>query len=245
MLILGVCAIAARGAGAQASASIRGVVRDSAAVVLPNADVTVTPGARRVRTDSAGRFRIDSLEAGKYTVKARRVGYLPVEWTVDLSRSGRADMQLVLGGRLPMLDTVVVSAGRTCNTGSIEGFLCRRASAKGTFFDYTDIDDLDLYDTADLFQTVPGFAVDVRPTRAGPRRMPIGRRCINTLLDGVPARWNDVPSEPADIMAVEIYEHPNDIPREYNKYTWGKEQCSLIVYWTVNFSRPLRSVKLP
>ena len=75
--------------------------------------------------------------------------------------------------------------------------------------------------------------------------MPIGRRCINTLLDGVPARWNDVPSEPADIMAVEIYELPKDIPREYNKYTWGKEQCSLIVYWTVNFSRPMRGVKLP
>jgi hypothetical protein len=116
---------------------------------------------------------------------------------------------------------------------------------RGTFFDYTDIDDLDLYDTADLFQTVAGFAVDVRPTKTGPRRMPIGRRCINTLLDGVPARWNDVPSEPADIMAVEIYELPKDIPREYNKYTWGKEQCSLIVYWTVNFSRPMRGVKLP
>jgi hypothetical protein len=239
------CAIAARGAGAQSGATIRGVVRDSAAVPVPNADVSTTPGARRVRTDSTGRFVIAGLEPGQYIVKARHVGYEPVEWTVDLSRAGRADVQLTLAVRLPVLDAVMVTAGRTCNVNDIEGFLCRRAGGKGVFFDYSDIDDLNVNDTADLFNTVAGFAVDVRSTRSGPKRMPIGRRCINTLVNGLPAAWSAVPSDPADIMAVEIYELPKDIPSEYNRYTWGKEQCSLVAYWTVNFSRPIRRVTLP
>ena len=244
MLALGLCVVA-RVAGAQSGASIRGVVRDSAAVVVPNADVSVTPGNRRVRADSAGRFVIASLEPGQYTVKARHVGYVPVEWTVDLSRSGVTDVKLVLAVRLPVLDAVVVTAGRTCSAGDIEGFLCRRGSGKGVFLDYTDIDDLNVFDTADLFNTVPGFAVDVRATRSGPKRMPIGRRCINTLVNGLPAAWSAVPSDPGDIMAVEIYELPKDIPSEYSRFTWGKEQCSLIAYWTVNFSRPIRRVTLP
>ncbi|MEP6494593.1 MAG: carboxypeptidase-like regulatory domain-containing protein [bacterium] len=244
-LTLGACALAAQVARAQGSATISGIVRDSAAAPVRQADVSVIPGNRRARTDSTGRFVISALDAGKYTVKARHVGYVPVEWTVDLSRAGRTDVQLVLGVKLPTLDTVVVTAGRQCTLRDIEGFLCRRASTKGVFLDYTDIDDLNVNFTGDLFNNVDGFAVDVKPTRSGPVRVPMGRRCINTLVNGLPASWSAVPSDPADIMAVEIYEAPKDIPSEYNRYTWGKEQCSLIAYWTVNFSRPATRYRAP
>ncbi|HTE45327.1 MAG TPA: carboxypeptidase regulatory-like domain-containing protein [Gemmatimonadaceae bacterium] len=244
-LTLGVCALASRLAVAQGGGTISGVVRDSAAVPVRDADVSVSPGTRRARTDSTGHFVIGSLDAGKYIVKARHVGYFPVEWTIDLSRSGRTDVQLVLGTKLPTLDTVVVTAGRQCTLRDIEGFLCRRASAKGVFLDYTDIDDLNVNYTGDLFNAVDGFAVDVRPTRNGPVRVPIGRRCINTLVNGSPAAQTAVPTDPADIIAVEVYELPKDIPAEYNRYTWGKEQCSLIAYWTVNFSRAIPRMRAP
>ena len=49
-----------------------------------NADVVfVVPGNRRTRTDSIGRFAFDSLERGRYIVRARRVGYGPAEWSID------------------------------------------------------------------------------------------------------------------------------------------------------------------
>jgi hypothetical protein len=46
-------------------------------------------------------------------------------------------------------------------------------------------------------------------------------------------------------MAVEVYKMPADVPREFRRHTWGKEQCSLIAYWTVDFSTPLPHIRLP
>lgn len=244
VLALAMCATAAHRTVAQSRATITGIVRDSAARPMANADVVVIPGARRARTDSTGRFTMAGLDAGKYTVRARHMGFIPTEWTVDLSRSGHAEVALVLGTTLPPLDTVFVTAGRSCPP-KLEGFGCRRAAGKGVFFDYTDIDDARVIYTADLFRFVDGFGVDVYSTGTGPKRVPGGKRCINTLLNGTPAGPSSVPEDPFDIMAIEIYQSPKDIPKEFSRYTWGKEQCSLIAYWTVDFSVPFRRLRLP
>jgi hypothetical protein len=153
-LVLGAClACAASGvAGAQGRASISGTVRDSSSIVMPNADVSVFPGGQRAKTDSAGRFVITSLPAGKFTVRARHMGYSPGEWTVDLSSSGHAELHLVLGAKLALLNPVVVSADRACSVKNVEGFLCRRGRAKGLFLDYTDIDDMNALYTSDVFR---------------------------------------------------------------------------------------------
>ena len=244
-LMLGVVLLSARVASAQSGGRISGIVRDSALVPVPNADVLVMPSERRVRTDSAGRFEVTGLEAGKYTVRARRFGYLPSEWSVDLSNGGHAVLQLALGAKLAVLAPVVVSADRECSAAKFDGFMCRRASTNGVFLDYTDIDDMHVYYTGDIFGGVDGFGVSVRPTRSGPIRIPIGRRCITTLVNGQPSSNMSVPQDPYDIMAVEIYKLPADVPKEFKRHTWGKEQCSLIAYWTVDFSTPLPHVRLP
>jgi hypothetical protein len=54
-------------------------------------------------------------------------------------KSGHADAQILLGSRITLLDTVF-STTRGCAVKKYEGFLCRRATAAGTFLDYTDID---------------------------------------------------------------------------------------------------------
>jgi hypothetical protein len=76
-------------------------------------------------------------------------------------------------------------------------------------------------------------------------RVPAGVRCINTLINGYPASSSAVPQDPYDIMAVEVYKLPRDVPKEFRRHTWGREDCSLIVFWTVDFSAPLPHVKLP
>jgi hypothetical protein len=244
-LMLGMLAATPGSAFAQTGGRITGIVRDSAAAPVPNADVLVLPADRRVRTDSAGRFEVIGLDAGKYTVKARQFGYLPGEWSVDLSHGGSADIQLALGSRLTTLQPVVVSADRTCSASKFDGFMCRRASTNGVFLDYTDIDDMNVYYTGDIFNGMDGFGVSVRPTKTGPVRVPIGRRCITTLVDGVPSSTTSVPQDPYNIMAVEVYKLPADVPKEFRRYTWGKEQCALMVYWTVDFSIPPPHARLP
>lgn len=211
---------------------IAGVVRDSMSQPMPNVDIVVIPAGRRARTDSAGRFDVAPLEPGRYEVRARHLGYVPAEWDVDLSQSGHAEIQLVLVARIASLDTVYVNGTRPCPRATYEGFLCRRATAKGTFIDYPEIDAQDADYSADLLRDVPGFGVAVGRGRTGATRIPSSRACTIVLLNGVASSWAEVPESPWMISAIEIYQSPNDIPKEFSRYTWGKEHCWLVAYWT-------------
>jgi len=227
------------------TASIRGTVRDSASRPMVNADVVLDPSGRRARTDSIGRFAFDSLAAKQFTVRARRVGYAPTEWTVDLSKSGHAEIQLTLGGRIAALDTVFVLDGRPCDAQKYEGFMCRRATTKGRFIDYADIDSMNVLYSADLLRDVGGFATVVRPTRIGPTRVASSSHCTIVLMNGAPTSWASIPESPSEVIGVEVYQVPKEIPKEYRRYTWGKESCWLVAYWTANFLDPVRKQALP
>jgi hypothetical protein len=243
-----VVAVMARIADAQSTATIRGVVRDSTGRPMANADVIAIPGNLRARTDSTGRFMFGEMENGRYVLRARRVGYSPVEWTVDLQKSGGTDVQIVLATRLPMLDTVFVTDGRRCEVAKYEGFMCRRATAKGTFVDYTDIDTMQVVYTADLLRDVGGFATTVISTRNGPTRIATGANCTIVLVNGVATSWSSIPDAPYLISGIEVYKDPKDIPKEYSRFTWGKERCWLVAFWTYDFmmrSMPRQALPKP
>ncbi|MBK6306641.1 MAG: carboxypeptidase regulatory-like domain-containing protein [Gemmatimonadetes bacterium] len=56
----------------------------------PLAAVTMRlmPGERQVQSDSTGRFRFDRLTAGRFTLTARRIGYVPWRRDVEARRGG-------------------------------------------------------------------------------------------------------------------------------------------------------------
>ena len=229
----------------QTGATVTGIVRDSAQQPVANADVIARPSGRRTRSDSAGRFTLTGLDAGKYTIVGRKLGYTPANWDVSLSSSGKVDIQLVLEHRMPTLDTVVVRADRKCSIATLDGFACRRKSTNGVFLDYTDIDDKEPIYTADIFRDIKGFRVDVRNTRYGLTRVPVTTRisgCITSLVDGFPASpARPIPESPYDLIAVEVYARADSVPQEYQYYTWPNRndvtrsgRCSVIVYWTVH-----------
>jgi hypothetical protein len=227
-----------------AGATVTGTVRDSAHRPVVDADVIARPGGKRTRSDSAGRFVLTGLDAGKYTIVGRKLGFTPANWDVSLSSSGKIEIQLVLEHRMPTLDTVVVRADRTCAEHTLEGFACRKHSGGGVFLDYTDIDDKEPIWTADIFRDIKGFRVDVRSTRYGLVRIPVTTfpsGCITSLVDGYPASpARPVPESPYDLIAVEAYARADSVPREYQRYTWPSRgdvtrsgRCSVIAYWTL------------
>jgi len=178
------------------------------------------------------------IGGGKYVIHARKLGYSPGESTADVHGDGSVDVLLVLDHRMIGLDTVVVRADGSCPDRSLDGFLCRKARGdKGVFMDYLDIDDKDPLSTADLFRDIPGFRVDVRPTRTGNRRIPVanGLHCLISLVDGRPATAaNFVPDLPWDLMALEVYPTANDVPKEYQHYVLESsrgERCGVAIYW--------------
>ena len=227
-------------AGAQQGATITGTVRDSAARPVANADVVALPGAHRARTDSAGKFTITGIDGGSYTVRARKLGFAPTETTVDISGNGRLNVVLTLDQRMPMLDTVIVRADGSCPDRTLDAFTCHRRFGKGLYLDYTDIDEKDPVYAADIFRDIQGFRVDVRSTRTGPVRVavPSNFHCLVSLVDGrVVSLANPIPTSPIDVIALEVYKSPDDVPKEYERYIWPNTgmatgRCMLVVYWT-------------
>jgi hypothetical protein len=218
--------------------TLRGVVRDSADRPLVNVEVVATPGPHRARTDSLGRFTMAGIGGGQYVLHARKLGYSAGESTADIHGDGSADVKLILEHRMADLDTVVVREDGSCPERSLDGFMCRRKRGdKGVFMDYMDIDDKDPLTTADLFRDIPGFRVDVRPTRIGNRRIPVanGLHCMVSLVNGRPATAASfVPDVPWDLMALEVYPTPADVPKEYQRYMWDSaagQRCGVAVYW--------------
>ena len=73
--------IGAPAASAQSTASIAGVVHDSAGGVVPGVTVIVkndTTGASQEGvTDTDGRYQVTALDAGSYTVTASLAGFRP------------------------------------------------------------------------------------------------------------------------------------------------------------------------
>src|SRR6185436_3236029 len=79
---------------------------------VPAADIAVIAGDRTervTRSDSAGRFRIDSLTAPTLTLHVRRLGFQPQQLTVNVTKAGRtATVDVTLEPSVANLDPVVI-----------------------------------------------------------------------------------------------------------------------------------------
>jgi carboxypeptidase family protein len=240
-----VLALAAHTAVAQQSATggtIRGIVRDAASRPVAAADVVAKPGDRRTRTDTAGRFIFTDLGPDTYSIRARKLGFSPESWDVKLAKAGTVDISIVLEPRPAFLDTMTVSADRECPLLSIEAFLCRRHRPGGVYLDYDQIDDKDAMYVGEVFRDVRGIRVDFRIGTFGPvysLRTEKVSGCINSLVDGRPVTAaNPVPELTRNLVALEVYTHPDSLPAALERYAWPQGgltrtgKCTVIVYWT-------------
>jgi hypothetical protein len=99
--------------------------------------------------------------------------------------------------------------------------------------------------SADLLRDVGGFGTMVRPTRIGPTRVASSNHCTIVLLNGDAASWSSIPESPFDVIGIEVYQTPKEIPKEYRRYTWGRESCWLVAYWTANHLHAVTRQALP
>lgn len=244
-MVASACLVAPGSAPAQGT--IAGIVQDTAKRPIADAEVVLTELQRRVRTDSSGRFSIGDVKAGRYEIRARRLGYLASEWNIVVRSGFPTTVVFTLDPRPQELDTVTVTA--SCARFEVGGFLCRAKKGSGGY--YMDVDQIwnsGAYRRSDLFRDVPGFRVDTLhgSTRVVPTT---GWKCLTELANGKPPSLaNPIPTNPDAIIGIEAYAATDSIPPELSTYAWGTTKagrqrvparCSLIVYWTMVISKPL------
>jgi hypothetical protein len=109
--------------GHRATATVRGVVRDTSGAVLPGAAVTVTNvdtgSTRATRSSPDGSFQVASLTPGRYRVAISRDRFAPTHQDIELS----ADQVLLLTLTLALApqaheDVTVVAGERTTIAGN-------------------------------------------------------------------------------------------------------------------------------
>lgn len=108
---IGVALVALAWPGLVAAQSVEGTVRTLAGLPLDSATVQV--GDRSIMTDRSGSFRISGLEAGRYTLTTRRIGYRTSRIAIEL-RDSTLSVEIRLSAAEPVqLQTVIVEATRT------------------------------------------------------------------------------------------------------------------------------------
>jgi hypothetical protein len=240
-------------AGAQGGtgASITGSVVDDHGSPVRDADVFAPPSTARARTDSVGHFVLSNLPAEFYHVRVRHIGFTAAEITTELGKNGHVDLKFDLKRRPVMLDSMIVQADGKCPPRNYLGFNCRRRLGKGIFLTDDDIMDRGAIELGDIFRDMDGFRIEQVMTQYGMQPSPIptrGNHCLNALINGrIYARTNPLPRYATNVIAVEIYPTPNDVPPEYQQYVSNPDarqsapriphdsptnRCALAVYWT-------------
>jgi hypothetical protein len=217
---------------APAPAVVTGVVMDTVGVPISHAVVSVVGQPLRAITDSAGRFRLQSVQPGLRIFAVRALGYRPLMWSLTL------DPGQIAHGRIGLhrIDTAVVLpeltvVGEQYVSPRMAGFYERRRLGLGHYLDREAIERRNAFVTTDLLLGMAG--VRVYKTNDPFTNRVVFLRCerIGVYLDGS-RLWGD-PGEnlslinPADVEAMEIYRGASELPAEFMS-----DDCAAIVIWT-------------
>ncbi|HEU4563632.1 MAG TPA: carboxypeptidase regulatory-like domain-containing protein [Gemmatimonadaceae bacterium] len=239
-----------------AAQSMRGVVRDAdGGHPIPLVELQLMEQGRlfgqSVRSDTAGRFSLPIPPVGTYTLRARRVGYIPLV-TGALPSVGLAGLDVAVeltAAPAELADTVTVTAPPFHPL--MAGFEERRRLGLGTFITREQLEKRGGATLPELLREIPGIAVAYSPrTRASARsiRSATGRGCSAVVfLDGT--RMNGAEDSPQfvrlvmesitanTIEAIEIYKDRAELPPQFGH---PEVRCGAIVVWTRRGRSPSR-----
>ena len=251
LLLLGIAVPARAQSG---SARIGGsVVADSGSAPVAGATVSLTPGGRSTRTNYAGEFQFQNLEAGNYVLEIRHVGFAPSSDTVALKAAQLIDRDFPLFHAPVRLDSLAIVA-TTNNRSYLSEFESRRQQGFGRFVDSTE-----LRHKADghsfvnyLASHFPGLSITQKRDPSDPAYLSSGRAtcsgraflcgqpsaCLVAMyVDGLPVY---IPGQTAsgppdldaykseDYAAVEWYPSGATAPSQYNS---TGSVCGVMLLW--------------
>lgn len=225
--------------GGLPTASVSGIVVDSAGVPVPGAHVTISGSNASAITGDAGRFELPAQTAGEHILAVRRLGFRAESRPVVVSANTAAEVRWVLAA-VPVHLAEVVTFGSASEFELSSGFGERRRRGPGVFFDRNDIERRKPHLLTDLLRSVSGFRVERRLTRWGYQTTALMERASSGSV-GCPIDYyvngheytptsmgidSDVPA--SQIEAIEVYK-PSQTPPQF---LGMHSRCGAVVIWT-------------
>lgn len=241
-VLLSAALIAREGWAQAARAPVVGMVVDSVGGPIAGAQVDVEGTFHETTTDSAGRFRLLQVEAGRLRINVRRLGFLPATLFLHLNAAGARQVMITMSAAPEILAPVVVSGRREVYDARLAGFESRVAKRKnGHFITRERIDRTNSKRLSDLLRQVP--TVRITMVRGlGTMAYIRGASCPPLVyLDGSPASAGPLDLDLIDLSSVEGIEVYGGFgaPPEFSNVR--ADRCGVIAIW----SRPFRPRERP
>jgi len=245
LLALACAAAPLRMSAAQIPAVLTGRVVDRAsAASVPGATVAIIGSTRSVVTDSAGRFRFDGFPVGSTRILVRGFPYRPAELTVAASENGTVRMTIELDSsdaktEAPTLPTVTVNAEPQASNYRLVDFNRRRITGRGQYLTDEQIKRSGAASLPDATRGMRGVEMTcggnewchIHMVRAPKNCSP------DYVVDGHVDNMFGPTTPIRDIVGLEVYTGPSDVPGEFAGTTAG---CGVIVMWTRSGAEPRR-----
>jgi hypothetical protein len=202
---------------------------------LTNAQVILLSDSRTVASDSLGQYRITNIPQGASQVLIRAIGFPAQTLSVHFDRPGEQVLPVLMdstaaGRAAQELPAVGVSAAAIRPSYRLTSFERRRSTGRGQYLTEDQILRLNAYNVIDAVRSMRGVIYEcpagrcyVRMSRAPMRCLPeyiVDEQVMNDYGAYTPIR---------DVVAIEVYTGPSDVPGEYAGRNAG---CGVIVIHT-------------
>ena len=199
---------------------------------LPGAQIILGSDARQAVTDSSGRYLLGGIPGGVHHVVVRALGFRPVEFSVTLHDGLQSleDIQLDLAPGVQELAPVTIAAPASKVSYRLVDFERRRQTGRGHYLDDIQIRQSGASRLSDLMRGMRGVTehcagsgCTIQMVRARPGCDPdyiVDGRMDNMFGSSTPIR---------DIVGLEVYTGPSDVPGEFAGKSAG---CGVVVIWT-------------
>ena len=231
---------------------------DNAGTVLPDVTLDVDlpgGGTRTINTGVSGHALIPDVAAGRVTVRARKIGYLPGRVVVSVA-TGRNTIPIIMSSTgFPTLDTVRIVGDVRRRNDRFDEFDTRRLNGSATrSITRAEIEKRNPVDAWQMLTNLPsvkiaqqGGVVIARSMRVENARLLSDAPCyMKVMVDGVlmsetesvgngdsktayPNLANLPP--PDQIRGIEVFAGPASIPVQYSG-AGNNKWCGLIAVWT-------------
>ena len=242
--------------GVSGQGVIRGRVADSANRPVRDASVETAGGYLRARTDSAGRFDLVRVPAGRHDLLVRRFGYAPTTKTVNLTLNDTVDVDIILADRAQSLPAVAIEReSEPAVSYRLRDFERRRSSGVGHFLTEKDLAAERSKPLGDALVRLPGAHVVRSMTAAclttsrgaqsihrtasgycGGRSVGDSNCPVAVFVDGFPVYTGNSDEiydlnvfHANDVAGVEFYAGSSTVPREFAA---PRGTCGVLVLWT-------------